>query len=178
MVRAFRVHDPSISNRNLICAFCFANTHRKYRLENATMRLTSFTDYGLRILMRLAGSPDRPFSTGELADEFKVSRAHLAKVISALANAGYLKTRRGGGGGAVLSRPASDIRLGDVVSTLETGQPIVECFSADGSACTLTPSCLLKDRLKQAEQAFFDDLNQATLADCIYRPPWEVSAAE
>lgn len=138
------------------------------------MRLTSFTDFGLRILMRLAGSPDRAFSTGELADEFQISRAHLAKVMSALANAGYLKTRRGGGGGAVLARQPDDIRLGDVVRVLETGQPIVECFSADGSACTLTPSCLLKDRLKQAEQAFFDDLNTGTLADCIYRPPWEV----
>ncbi|MGH9811067.1 MAG: Rrf2 family transcriptional regulator, partial [Terriglobia bacterium] len=34
------------------------------------MRLTTFTDFGLRALMRLAGEPDRPFSTGEIAAEF------------------------------------------------------------------------------------------------------------
>ncbi|MGV6806053.1 MAG: RrF2 family transcriptional regulator [Ruegeria sp.] len=138
------------------------------------MRLTSFTDFGLRILMRMAGTPERAFSTAELAKEFKVSRAHLAKVISALANGGYLKTRRGGGGGAVLAHRPEDIRLGDVVQLLEAGQAIVECFSADGSACTLTPNCLLKERLRQAEATFLEDLNRSTLADCIYRPPWEI----
>jgi DNA-binding IscR family transcriptional regulator len=45
-----------------------------------------------------------------------------------LAQAGYVTTRRGGGGGAVLARPAHQIRLGDIVRLLEEGQPLVECF--------------------------------------------------
>ena len=32
------------------------------------MRLTSFTDYGLRALMRCAGEPDRVFTTDEIAE--------------------------------------------------------------------------------------------------------------
>lgn len=134
------------------------------------MRLTSFTDYGLRVLMRMAGEPERPFTAAELADEFRISRNHLAKVISALAGAGYLETRRGGGGGAMLARPASDIRLGDVVARLEADQALVECFAAGGNACTLTPRCRLKARLAHAEAAFIDDLNRSTLADCVYHP--------
>lgn len=134
------------------------------------MRLTSFTDFGLRVLMRMAGEPERPFTAAELADEFRVSRNHLAKVISALAGAGYLETRRGGGGGAMLAQPASDIRLGDVVARLEADQALVECFGASGNACTLLPRCRLKARLAHAETAFIDDLNRSTLADCIYRP--------
>jgi len=134
------------------------------------LRLTSFTDYGLRVLMRMAGEPERPFTAAELADEFRVSRNHLAKVISALAGAGYLETRRGGGGGAILARPAGEIRLGDVVARLEADQALVECFAAGGNACTLTPHCRLKARLAHAEAAFIDDLNRSTLADCVYRP--------
>lgn len=133
------------------------------------MRLTSFTDYGLRVLMRLAGETDRAFTTAELADEFRVSRNHLAKVISTLAGAGYLETRRGGGGGARLARPASDIRLGDVVAVLEADQALVECFAPGNNACTLIPGCRLKARLAHAEAAFLADLNASTLADCIYR---------
>ncbi|MGX0877812.1 Rrf2 family nitric oxide-sensitive transcriptional repressor [Roseovarius sp. MBR-154] len=132
------------------------------------MRLTSFTDYGLRVLMRMAGAPQRPFTTAELADEFRVSRNHLAKVISTLANAGYLETRRGGGGGAMLAQPANDIRLGDVVARLEADQALVECFAASRNACTLTPRCRLKARLAHAEAAFIEDLNRGTLADCAY----------
>ncbi|MEZ5797819.1 MAG: Rrf2 family transcriptional regulator [Paracoccaceae bacterium] len=134
------------------------------------MRLTSFTDFGLRVLMRLAGDPDRAFTTADLADEFEVSRNHLAKVISALAGAGYLETRRGGGGGAALARRPEDIRLGEVVAFLESDQAIVECFLPGGAACTLTPRCRLKARLAGAEAAFIADLNRSTLADCVYRP--------
>jgi len=134
------------------------------------MRLTSFTDYGLRVLMRMAGDPGHAFTAAELAADFGVSRNHLAKVISALAAAGLLKTRRGGGGGAMLARAPEDIRLGDVVALLEADQALVECFAASGNTCTLTPHCRLKARLAHAETAFLTDLNRSTLADCAYRP--------
>ncbi|MFC4216248.1 RrF2 family transcriptional regulator [Pseudophaeobacter arcticus] len=134
------------------------------------MRLTSFTDFGLRVLMRMAGEPDRPFTTAELATEFAISRNHLAKVMSSLSAAGYLETRRGSGGGALLARSPDRIRLGDVVALLEADQALVECFLPNGNTCTLTPHCRLKSRLGQAEVAFYDELNRSTLADCIYIP--------
>jgi Rrf2 family nitric oxide-sensitive transcriptional repressor len=134
------------------------------------MRLTSFTDYGLRVLMRLAGAPGRAFTTAALAAEFRVSRNHLAKVVSTLAAAGLLDTRRGGGGGAMLAVRPEDIRLGDVVAMLEADQALVECFATGGAACTLMPQCRLKTRLAEAEAAFIRDLNHSTLADCVYRP--------
>lgn len=134
------------------------------------MRLTSFTDYGLRMLMRLASAPDRAFSTAELADEFKLSRNHLAKIMQRLARAGIIATRRGGGGGAVLARPASEIRLGAVVRQLEEDQPLVECLSGDGGNCTLDGRCRLKSRLRAAENAFLADLDRATLADITLAP--------
>jgi Iron-dependent Transcriptional regulator len=58
------------------------------------MRLTSFTDFGLRALMRMASAPDRAFSTAELAAEFALSRNHLTKIMAALAQAGIVTTRR------------------------------------------------------------------------------------
>ena len=56
------------------------------------MRLTAFTDFGLRALMRLAGEPDRSFSTNEIASEFAISRNHLTKVIRDLADRGFVTT--------------------------------------------------------------------------------------
>ena len=134
------------------------------------MRLTSFTDYGLRMLMRMASAPERAFSTAELAEEFGLSRNHLSKIMQRLAGAGLIATRRGGGGGAVLARPASEIRLGAVVRLLEAGPPLVECLHPDGGACSLDGQCRLKGRLRSAEAAFFADLDRSTLAD-IALPP-------
>lgn len=133
------------------------------------MRLTSFTDYGLRMLMRLASAPERAFSTAELAAELGLSRNHLAKIMQRLARAGLVATRRGGGGGAELARPANEIALGAVVRLLEDSQPLVECLGS-GGACTLDGRCQLKARLRGAEAAFLANLDHATLADIALDP--------
>lgn len=135
------------------------------------MRLTSFTDYGLRMLMRMASAPERAYSTAELAEEFGLSRNHLTKIMQRLARGGIVETRRGGGGGAVLARAAQDIRLGDVVRLLEEGQALVECFGPGESACTIAGCCRLKARLRSAERAFLADLDRSTLADIALAPP-------
>jgi Rrf2 family nitric oxide-sensitive transcriptional repressor len=134
------------------------------------MRLTSFTDYGLRMLMRMAGAPERAFSTADLAAEFGLSRNHLAKIMQRLAQAGLVATRRGGGGGAVLARRPEDIRLGAVVRLLEEGQPLVECLSDGGGACVIDARCRLKARLRMAEVAFLAELDRTTLADVALAP--------
>lgn len=130
------------------------------------MRLTSFTDYGLRALMRIASDTERAWSTAEIADEFDISRHHLTKAIALLANAGYVTTRRGGGGGATLARPAKHIKLGEIIRLLERDQVLVECNQATGNTCAITPSCRLKDHLGRAEEAFMASLDTCSLADC------------
>ncbi len=129
------------------------------------MRLTAFTDYGLRILMHMATAPDRPVSTADLAKEFALSRHHLTKIIQRLASGGIVATRRGGGGGATLARAPSTIALGSVVRLLEQGQAMVDCFAQGGGTCTVNGRCGLKSRLRKAEQTFLADLDRSTLAD-------------
>jgi len=129
------------------------------------MRLTAFTDYGLRMLMRMASSPERSYSTAELAEEFGLSRNHLSKIMQRLSRGGILETRRGGGGGARLASPPQAIRLGAVVRLLEEDQPLVECFQTDTNTCSLDGRCRLKARLRAAETAFLAHLDHATLAD-------------
>jgi len=114
------------------------------------MRLTQFTDFGLRTLMRLAFEPQRVFTTEAIADEFLLSRHHLTKVVRGLRAAGYVETLRGAGGGFRLAQPPAEIRIGAVARKLEGRQPLVECFRADGGACVLTPRCRLKARLHSA----------------------------
>lgn len=132
------------------------------------MRLTAFTDYALRALMRLAGEPDRTFTTDEIAREFVISRNHLTKVVRQLAEGGYVATHRGAGGGFRLARPAEKIKLGEVVRLLEARHAMVECFRADGGGCVLTPRCRLKGKLALATRAFIAELDRTTLAECAY----------
>jgi len=122
------------------------------------------------MLMRMASAPEQVYSTADLADEFGLSRNHLAKIMQHLARAGLIETRRGGGGGAALARPAAEIRLGAVIRLLEEGQPLAECLSADGGGCTLDGRCRLKSRLRSAETVFLAALDRSTLADIALDP--------
>ena len=135
------------------------------------MRLTAFTDYGLRALMRLAGEPERLFTTQEIAREFAISRNHLTKVVRDLAEAGFIDTLRGAGGGFRLARAAQAISIGEVVRSLEARHAMVECFRIDGGTCVLTPRCQLKGRLAAANRAFLAELDKSSLADCIFPAP-------
>ena len=120
--------------------------------------------------MRIAAEPDRLHSTAEIAAEFQISRNHLTKAMSALAAAGFIKTRRGTGGGASLARPAESLRLGEIVAALERTSALVECFAEEGGSCVVTPVCRLRGILAGAEARFIDALNDYTLADCALPP--------
>lgn len=133
------------------------------------MRLTSYTDYGLRALMRLAGEPGRLFTTQEMADELRVSRFHLVKIVRDLASAGFVSTMRGAKGGFTLAVPAEEISIGAAVRHLERRQALVECFRDDGGGCVLTPRCKLKRRLHDAREAFFRELDATMLSECAVR---------
>ena len=141
------------------------------------MRLTVFTDYALRALIRLAGDPERSFSTNDMAAEFEISRHHLIKVVRNLADEGFVTTRRGGGGGFQLARSPESITLGEVVRALEKRHALVECFRTDGGNCVLTPRCRLISKLAAAQEAFMRSLDAVTVAECAYPPGVIKSAA-
>ena len=74
------------------------------------MRLTSFTDFALRALMRLAGEPGRSFATNEIAAEFGISRNHLAKVVRDLADSGFIRPSAASAAGSRWRAPPSRLR--------------------------------------------------------------------
>jgi Rrf2 family nitric oxide-sensitive transcriptional repressor len=134
------------------------------------LKLTQFTDYGLRALMVLASEPERSFNSKEIASILDVSREHLIKILQRLALGGYVRNLRGSGGGVRLEKQAQEILLGNVVRWLEDAQGLVECMRPDGGHCNLTPLCLLRPLLSDAAEAFYARLNTATLADCLHPP--------
>ena len=58
------------------------------------MRLTRYTDYAMRVLLKLGAEPDRLHSIAEIADAYRISQNHLMKITNDMVNAGYLKSVR------------------------------------------------------------------------------------
>lgn len=132
------------------------------------MRLLASTDIALRVLMLLGRQePGQSINVGQMARQLGgLSRNHLHKIIQDLAALGILRTVRGAGGGVSLAKPLAEVRLGGLVRTLESDQPIVECFREDGGCCVLDAGCRLRTMLRTARECFYESLDKHTLADC------------
>lgn len=133
------------------------------------MQLTKFSDYALRVLMYAQAAGDRLVTIEEMAASYKVSRAHLMKVVNALTRAGFLTAVRGRGGGLRLARSAEQIRLGDVVRATEPDMALVECF-ATGNQCVIQGCCRLPTVMQRALAAFLTELDRHTIASIALQP--------
>jgi Rrf2 family nitric oxide-sensitive transcriptional repressor len=133
------------------------------------MQLTKFTDYALRVLMYAHSAGDRLVTIEEMAGSYRISRAHLMKVVNALTRIGYLTPVRGRSGGLKLAKPAAEIRLGDVVRATEPDFALVECMVTDNQ-CVITGCCRLPRILNEALDAFLGTLDRHTLASIALRP--------
>ncbi len=132
--------------------------------KSIPVRLTTFSDYALRVLLYAANAGDRLITIEETAKVYGVSRAHLMKVVNVLTRAGYLTAVRGRAGGLRLGRAAEEIRLGDVIRSAEPDFSLVECFARDNQ-CILTPRCGLPKVINEALNAFIRAFDRYTLAD-------------
>jgi Rrf2 family nitric oxide-sensitive transcriptional repressor len=127
------------------------------------MRLTRFTDIGLRVLMYLS-TQDRepPVTVAELALQLDVAQNHMVKVVHRLGQLGWVLTQRGRQGGLRLAPATLTLRIGQVVKQLEGDESLVDCASP---ACPLQGQCALKGALDRALQAFYRELDALTLGD-------------
>jgi len=130
------------------------------------MRLTQYTDFSIRVLIYLGLYPDRRCTIQEIADGYGISRNHLMKVVQQLAQAGYVESARGSGGGLRLGKPVDQINLAEVVEEMEPDFGLVECFR-ENNQCVITPACRLPPMLSRATRAFLDVLRDYTLADLL-----------
>lgn len=131
------------------------------------MRLTTFSDYCLRVLMFVGAKGDGLTTIDEIADGYGISRNHLMKVVFRLGQLGYLQTVRGKGGGMRLARDPKRINIGALIRETEEDLSLVQCFQAKGGLCAVEPACVLKSVLTHALHEFLKVLDDHTLADLL-----------
>jgi Rrf2 family nitric oxide-sensitive transcriptional repressor len=134
------------------------------------VRLNTFTDYSLRVLLYVARAPEGRATIAEIARAYGISENHLIKVVHFLGKEELLVNTRGRGGGLRLARPPKEINIGKVVRLAEGSDLPAECFDADGNTCPLAGGCGLERMLGEAFNQFYATLERHTLADIGLRP--------
>jgi Rrf2 family nitric oxide-sensitive transcriptional repressor len=119
--------------------------------------------------MYLGSIPERA-TIRQVADRFRISVDHVAKVVQQLNRLGYVRSVRGVGGGIELGRPATEIRLGEVIAAFEGTMHLLECVGRDG-VCIIEDFCKLKRVLAEAERLQRAYLNGVTLHEVLPTRP-------
>jgi Rrf2 family nitric oxide-sensitive transcriptional repressor len=115
--------------------------------------------------MFLAAKPGRA-SIAQVAEFFRISRDHVAKVVQTLARLEYVRSIRGIGGGIELLARPEEIRIGKVIRDFEGAMHLLECIGVD-NICVVQGRCRLKRVLAEAERLQMDYLDSVRLTDVI-----------
>jgi Rrf2 family protein len=126
------------------------------------MEISRRTDYGVRVILDLAGRPQsQRASTKEIAERQNIPNPFLAKIISQLSLADLVTTHRGAGGGVTLSRPASEITLLHVIEALEGPVRLNRCL-IEPRACPQNGHCPVHHIWARAQEELTSLLNVTT----------------
>lgn len=129
------------------------------------MKLTSRTDYSLRVLIYLQKNKSR-VKIQQIADDYHVSKNHLSVVVNTLAELGYIISSPGPHGGIEFNPKFADHTVGDLISKIEDFE-IVECFDSNSKTCTLRSNCKLKGMIKKASSAFIAELKKYKIKELV-----------
>ena len=131
------------------------------------VRVSSKGDYACRALLSLAVHEDEPGPTSvrDIAERTGIPQPYLEQILLALKGAGLVRSKRGVGGGYVLARPPSTIRLSEILSAVDGpislgdfGEP-----HQDG-ACDHEGQCVLIAVWNEAGEYMRQHLDSYTLA--------------
>jgi Rrf2 family protein len=131
------------------------------------MKLSARSRYGARMMVDLARHYDQgPVQIRDIAKRQDISVKYLEQLIIPLKKAGFIDSVRGPKGGHLLSRPPETITAGEIVRVLEHQTGAVQCIE-DPKECERAGKCPTRKLWKTATRAFYDQLNEVTLAELV-----------
>ena len=135
------------------------------------MKLSAQDEYGLRILLRIAGADQQKgLSIPQLSEAEGLSSAYAGKLTRQLRIAGLIQSNRGQKGGYVLSRPPEEISIQEVIIAL--GGKLFDdgfCNNHSGTLqlCTNSVNCSVRSLWRVVQRAMDVLLEKITLQDLI-----------
>jgi len=133
------------------------------------IRLSTKGRYGTRLMINLAHhytNNNESIILKQVSEEEDISIRYLEQIIIPLKIARLVKSIRGAGGGYILARPPADIKLREILSSLEGSCCLVECVD-DDDYCNKIKTCAAYDIWRNASQLLKDYFENTTLQDLL-----------
>ncbi len=136
--------------------------------------LTKKTKYAIKALIMLGKNADQaPLHISEIAAQEKIPEKYLGAILGELRNAGLIYSRKGAGGGYLLSKKPEDISLVQILRLTDGPIAMVSCASLNYyhkcEECLDEATCGIKSTFVYIREACLQILLQKSIADLIAR---------
>lgn len=136
-------------------------------LRNPPMRLTTKGRFAVTAMLDLAmHAEDGAVSLNAISERQQISLSYLEQLFGKLRRAGLVDSIRGPGGGYVLSRPAGEINIAQVIAAADDTLDATQCGGA--ANCQDGNPCLTHDLWENLNRTIDDYLSHISL-QCVIR---------
>jgi Rrf2 family nitric oxide-sensitive transcriptional repressor len=122
------------------------------------------TEYALTILGFMATRNEAKYSAEYLHQQLNIPRRYLRRLLTDLANLGFLISSSGRNGGFIFAQDLKGINLSMVIDKLKGSDAINNCILGF-SCCIVHKPCIVHDPRMEAHSKMFETLTNTTLAD-------------
>jgi Rrf2 family protein len=134
--------------------------------------LTKKGKYGLKAMVELARLPDgRTMLLADIAGANDIPKPFLEIILGELRQAGFVRSKKGKGGGYALALPAAEIPIGQVVRALDGALAPISCaskaFYKRCDDCVHEEICSVRLMMLDVRAAVSEVLDRRTLADML-----------
>lgn len=130
------------------------------------MWVSTRAQYGMRALVEIALSGDKPTSLKTISDRQNISQQYLEQIVAVLRKGGIVESIRGAYGGYRLAQPMKDITALEVAELMEGSLAPVICIE-DEDKCQHTGQCSTESLWQRVDKAIRDVLRETTLAQLV-----------
>jgi len=137
------------------------------------MRLSTRGRYSVRAMLDIAlHGNGRPVNLKRMSGRQDISTDYLEQLLRKLKKARLVRSVRGPKGGFVLARKEGDIRIWDIVTTVEPAMALVQCVDSvvgrrAKSQCSRAKNCAARRMWVDLARAIYGFLAERTLQDLV-----------
>ncbi len=132
------------------------------------MKISTKGRYALRMLLDLAMHRDDGFiALKDIAERQNISKKYLEQIVPLLNRSGLLRTNRGFQGGYMLSKPASECTVGEILRLTEGSLAPITCLEQEVNECPRQSSCITLPMWEGLYKQITDYLDNITLQKMI-----------
>ncbi len=145
------------------------------------MKITSSIEYATRLIVALGKFyGGKSLASKKLAEIENIPADFVDQILMHLRRAGLVESRRGAGGGYVLSRPPSEIKLGDVLRGMNGRilDDVCEKYQSGERECRRQGSCKISPVWRNLGNLIENYLDSVTIEQLIGEKPPCVQSAQ